>query len=176
MTARRRAAILAAREFRALRDNRLVDVRGLVARVEAAFRKALGVEALPDDAIVVATLDRGEQTAFERAGLAVIRACVALREAPAGDADLWLDRIGLALAEAEPMAVAGVALHERQRKHGQESGAARDPREKHPGLTMLIRKALLRGEKPRSYVADWCDEYGLSRSAVYALIRRIENE
>lgn len=176
MTARRRAAILTAREFRALRDDRLVDVRGLVARVEAAFRKALDVEALPDDAIVVATLDRGEQTAFERAGLAVIRACVALREAPAGDTDLWLDRIGLALAEVEPMAVAGVALHERQRKHGQESGAARDPREKHPGLTTLIRNALKRGEDPRAYVAEWRDEYDIGRSTLYDLIQRIERE
>lgn len=176
MTARRRAGILTAREFDVLRGNSLVDKRRLVANVEAAFRRAIGAEDLDDDAIVAATLDRRGQTAAERAGLAVVRLCIACREAPEGDAALWLDRLVLALAQAHPTMVAGVELHERQRKHGKASGAARDPRTKHAGLAKLIRLAIRRGEKPRSYVAEWCDEYGIGRSALYALIRRIEAE
>ena len=128
--------------------------------------------ALSDDAIVEATLERGEQTPFERAGLAVIRMCIAFREAPAGDADYWLDRIGLALGKFEPI----FETRERQREHGKASGIARDPLARHPELVRRIRKMLKDGENPRQYVKRWAAEGGVSKSTLYQLIRRLQAE
>lgn len=172
MTARRPPAILTASDFHALRETRLVDKKGLVANIEAAFRKALGAAALSDDAIVEATLDRGEQTPFERAGLDVVRMCVAFREAPASDADTWLDRIGLALGKFEPI----FEKRERQRKYGLASAAKRKPQDRRPEVFKLIRQALRRGENPSEYIADWRDNYSVPRSTLYRWINEVKSE
>lgn len=168
--------ILTQRQFHAILANRIADRRRLVARIETSFRKALGVEEFNDDAIVEATLRTEGQTPFERAGLAVVRACIGFREAPDANASAWLDRIGFALADAEPATVAGVAQRERQRQYGEASGAARDPRTKHPDLARLIRLAIKRGEDPREYVAEWTGEYDIPRATLYRMIAKIRTE
>ena len=93
----------------------------LVGRIEVGFRAALGVATLTDDAIVVATLEATGQTETERAGLAVIRACIGYREAPEGARNGWLDQLAATLAVAD---AAGIR---RQHKAagGAETGAQR---------------------------------------------------
>jgi hypothetical protein len=81
-----------------------------------------------------------------------------------------LDERGAALR----LARAQGQLTAKQSERGRQSGEARDPEAAHPDLAGLIRNALRRGEDPRTYVPEWAREYYISRSALYALIKRIE--
>lgn len=160
----------------------------LVARIEAAWRRALKVERLnidgdvvatvtaedlTDDEIVVATLSTESQSAFERAGLTVIRACIAFREAPEGHASACLDRIGLALADADPARLEGLKTRAERRAGTARSAESRAPEKHHAETLSKIRAMLAAGKKPnaKKLVAK-----GRSLSTVYKLIAQVNRE
>lgn len=62
-----------------------------------------------------------------------------------------------------------------QSERGRMSGEARSPEVAHTALARLIKNCLRRGEEPREYVREWLDNYPIGRTALYALIKRIEN-
>lgn len=68
------------------------------------------------------------------------------------------------------------SLAYKQSARGKQSGksAKRDPAARHSELARLIRNALKRGENPRQYVPEWLRAYKIGRTALYALIKRLE--
>ncbi len=101
------------------------DRLALVARIEQAYRKALGVESATDDAIIAATLDPSGQTEAERAGWRVVRMCIAVREAGDGNRGRRLDQLTLALGDADPDRVLGADTRKRNKAGGAKTAEAR---------------------------------------------------
>jgi len=100
--------IIGLAEFESLRRQLTGSKAGLVANLEHAYRAELGVEKFTDDEIVEVQGAKG-QTDAERAGLAVIRWCIAFREAEDdGSRDQALDYLAIALAHADPLRLAGI--------------------------------------------------------------------
>lgn len=168
-------------QLRGERLHKLVDA------IETEFRKALRIEAFFDDNVVAALLDAGnraaakragravdEQSEADRAGLTVIRMCMGFREAlDDADRDDWLDRIGLALADADPARLEGLKTRAERRAGTARSAESRAPEKHHAETLSKIRAMLAAGKKPnaKELVAKGC-----SLSTVYKLIAQVNRE
>lgn len=172
--------VLSQATFAALRRQlRGEALRELVGRIEAEFRKALGIAALCDDDVIVSLLEQesrevGGKAESDRACLAAIRMCIGFREAlDDGDRDAWLDRIGLSLAHADPARLQGLTTWAERRAGNARSAESRAPEKRHAKTIAKIRVMLDKGEtvNAKRLVAKGC-----SLSTVYKLIALAEAE
>lgn len=118
---------LTAADLAALRRQLSPDAMArIVANIAAHWRASIGVPAAwTDDDVIWALYHPAGQTPRERAGLRVVRACIAYREASQDGRDGWLDMLALALAEADPVRVAGVAVAAGRSTAGSKTAARR---------------------------------------------------
>jgi hypothetical protein len=64
-----------------------------------------------------------------------------------------------------------------EKRGGQKSAKARgDPARSYPALVKVIRNTLKREESTRPYVGEWIKTYGIPRSTLHDLIKRIKAE
>jgi len=158
--------------------------------VSAEYRRALGIEAWMNDDVVIAALGpnvpivrvhRGKlvkeappnRTAEETARLAVVRMCIYFLEASPDACEAWLDKIQLALADADPARIAGILQAEARHAGNQKSADARNRMKRHAATVKKIRAMIARGEEP---VAKKLTGRGRSLTTVYRLIDDVKAE
>ena len=122
----KRAVIIGAADFASLR-RQLPDTElaGLVGRIERGFRTILGLDGLSDDDVIAATMNPADQNETERAGLRVIRACIAYREADEAARNPRLDHLETVLGAADPNRILGAELRRRNIVAGNKTGDKR---------------------------------------------------